>query len=148
MVLSQKAAVIAGLTVLDRLLAPAGAAAAVQHTPEPARVPEPPAAQESHAAADDAAPAFILEVADNDARRYRDPDAGLFAGFYSDGRVRVATVQGKRYSGILVNEKAVMADLHADVSFEMLVAHSGNSVTLNMDGGPYDGSQIRLESFA
>lgn len=146
MVLSQKAAVIAGLTVLDRMLAPPGVAA----LPQPVREPEPaPSVPEPQAAAvDDAAPGFILEVADNGARRFRDADASLFAGFYSDGRVRIANAQGNRYSGILIDDKAVMADLHADVSFEMLVAHAGDGVTLNIDGGPYDGLHLRLEPFA
>lgn len=147
MVLSQKAAVIAGLTVLDRMLGSPGASA----PPQPAREPEraAPSVPESEAPAiDDAAPAFILEVADNGARRYRDTDASLFAGFYSDGRVRIANSHGNRYSGILIDDKAVMADLHADVSFEMLVAHARDGVTLNIDGGPYDGLHLRLEPFA
>ena len=146
MVLSQKAAVIAGLTVLDRLLAPSAAAAPPQQPPPAEPVPPPPVREP--AAGDDIAPAFILEVADNGARRYRDAASTLYAGFYSDGRVRIATAEGKRYSGILVNEMAVMADLYADVSFEMLVAHTGNSVTLDMDGGPYDGQKLHLEPFA
>lgn len=140
MVLTQKAAQIAGLTVLERLIAPPAQAKA---EPQPVLEPEAPAQT----------PPFITEVADKDARRYRATAADgtpVYAGFYSDGRVRLATPEGKRYSGFIVDEKAVMADLHEDVSFEMVLTAGAADklLMISMDAGPYDGQRLLLETLA
>lgn len=152
MVLSQKAAQIAGLTVLERLIAPPARRAppaAVRPDVAPAAQP---AVQTSPAEAPvDATPLFITEVADKEAKRYRATAADgslVYAGFYSDGRVRLATPEGKRYSGFIVDEKAVMADLHEDVSFEMVLTSGAADkiLMLTMDAGPYDGQRLLLET--
>lgn len=140
MILTQKAAQIAGLTVLERLIAPAAPAKVVT---QPVFEPEAPAQT----------PPFITEVADKDARRYRTTAADgtpVYAGFYSDGRVRLATPEGKRYSGFIVDEKAVMADLHEDVSFEMVLTGGAADQVLMvaMDAGPYGGQRLLLETLA
>jgi hypothetical protein len=95
----------------------------------------------------DEVPQFITEVVDDGARAYRLRTAGgvLFAGFYSDGRVRLATPQGKRFSGIVVAQKAVVADLSADVSFEMEILVGDSQTALTMSGGPYDGQTLVCE---
>ena len=150
MVLTQQAAEIAGLAVISRLLEPPrpkwGAAPrkrTLPKAPPPAVRPEPPAL-----------PPFISEVVDADAHRYRarlNDGSYVFCGFYSDGRVRMATATGKRISGIMVEQKAVMADLHEDSSFEMNVAvhaHAGDQMMLTMDGGPFDGQELLCEMVA
>lgn len=138
MVLSQKAAQIAGLTMLSRLLEP------------PKEPGASSAAPVSPVQTDNALPAFITEVTDKGARRYAASTgaAPLLLGFYSDGRVRMATPAGKRYSGFVLDGKAVIADLDDDVSFEMHVrdhAH-GAQVLLSIDGGPYDGQHLTCEA--
>jgi hypothetical protein len=152
MVLTQKAAQIAGLTVLERLIAPASQAQAgiSSERPAAASVPEDVLLP---GVASDVTPPFITEVADKDARRYRTTAADgtrVYAGFYSDGRVRLATPEGKRYSGFIVDEKAVMADLHEDVSFEMVLTSGAADKILmvSMDAGPYGGQRLLLETLA
>lgn len=92
-------------------------------------------------------PAFITEVVDSGSRRYRLCAANglLFAGFYSDGRVRLATAHGKRFSGVVVAQKAVVADLSDDISFEMEIQSQGAELFVRMSGGPYDGQTLRCE---
>lgn len=143
MLLSQKAAEIAGLTVISRLLSPQSPRKRTVIGPAPAvHVPAPLPIL----------PAFIAEVTDPDMHAHRAQLRNgeyVFVGFYSDGRVRMATTGGKRFSGIMVNQKAVMADLHEDDSFEMMVAvhaHAGDLVMLTMDGGPYDGQTLNGET--
>jgi len=95
-----------------------------------------------------AMPAFINEVADGGARRYhvRIASHDLYAGFYSDGRVRLATSSGRRFSGVMVAKKAVMADLGADDSFEMdVVDDAGGCPVVEMNGGPFDGHRLAFE---
>jgi len=90
-------------------------------------------------------PEFITEVSDPNAHRYRLPAKGeeFFAGFYTDGRVRLATPEGKRFSGIVVDRKAVVADLGSDDSFEMeILGDAGGGMTLRVLGGPLDGQTI------
>ncbi len=98
----------------------------------------------------EALPAFITEIADNDARRYRlrTQSGPLYAGFYSDGRVRLATLDGCRYSGVAVDKKVVMAALRDDVSFEMVMATSDSDLSLEISGGPYDGQTLHCEPIA
>lgn len=137
--LSQKVAQIAGLAVIARLLDES-------HGDErPAVSPAPPAVAPPF-------PQFIVEVADNEAGRYRartGAQSFLFAGFYSDGRVRLATSDGKRYSGVMVNQTAVMADLRDDISFELrLGGGTGDTMTMTMDGGPFANEQLLCEKIA
>ena len=142
MVLTSKAAQVAGLAVVSRLLErdepPVPAARAVAAQPQPFAFP--------------LTPSFITEVVDADAHLHRAqlPDGTyLFAGFYSDGRVRLATPEGRRFSGIMMEQRAVIADLREDVSFEMGVAvhaHAGDLVMLEMDGGPWDGQTLQCET--
>lgn len=142
-VLSQKVAQIAGLTVIDRLLEqpnrkPPRIAAATPPAPAPETAPP--------------VPQFITEVADNEAGRYRirtGAQSFLFAGFFSDGRVRLATSDGKRYSGVMVNETAVMADLRDDISFELSVSErAGEPMTITMDGGPFANEHLICEKLS
>ena len=135
MVLTRKAAEVAGLAVLTRLLE------------EPARPPTPVIRGTVTAT-----PPFISEIVDNGAALWRasvGSSAELFAGFYSDGRVRLATAEGRRFSGILMERRAVIADLREDDSFEMRIvagAPKETTLILEMDGGPWDGQTLQCET--
>jgi len=93
-------------------------------------------------------PNFITEIADADARRYRvrTSNGPLYAGFYSDGRVRIAAPGGRRFSGVAVENKAVMAALRDDVSFEIEMIPAGLGASLKVSGGPYDGQTLQGEA--
>ena len=93
-------------------------------------------------------PNFITEIADADARRYRVPTSSgpLYAGFYSDGRVRIAAPGGRRFSGVAVENKAVMAALRDDVSFDIEMIPAGSGASLKISGGPYDGQTLHGEA--
>lgn len=138
MVLTRKAAEVAGLAVLSRLL----------EKPRPSK-PQlvAPASFEMPAT-----PAFISEIVDAQAHFHRAqlPEGSyLFVGFYSDGRVRLAAPEGRRFSGIMMDQRAVIADLREDVSFEMGVAvhaHADDLLMLEMDGGPWDGQTLQCET--
>ena len=94
-------------------------------------------------------PEFITEVSDPNAQYHRIETLGgtLFAGMYSDGRMRLATAQGKRFSGIVMKQKAVMADLGADDSFEMQIGVNLDAkLLLKVNGGPYDGQTLICEA--
>jgi len=92
-------------------------------------------------------PTFISEIADNAARRYRLQTASgtLYAGFYSDGRVRLAAPDGRRYSGVAVEKRVIMAALRDDVSFEMEMNGREPELSVTISGGPYDGQTLRCE---
>ena len=95
-------------------------------------------------------PAFIAEVSDNTARRYRlrTSHGVVYAGFYSDGRVRLATSSGARFSGVVVDNKAVLAALRDDVSFEMQMTGEDPDLSVTISGGPYDGQTVHCEPLA
>ena len=153
MVVTQKAAEVAALLLVSRLLrtrTTEGAPSPVRGRAMPAR---PPDARPRTASQElPPLPAFISEVADGTAHYHRahlPGDKYLFVGFYGDGRVRMATPQGRRFSGIMVEQRAVMADLNEDVSFEVGVAvhaHADDLLMLEMDGGPYDGQTLQCET--
>lgn len=130
-ILSQIALEITAVFLLLRVVAP-------RAKPRDAVLAEPPKAF---------VPSFITAVVDSGSRRYRLYTAKglLFAGFYSDGRVRLATAQGKRFSGVVVAQKAVLADLSDDISFEMEIQARGSHLWVRMSGGPYDGQTLRCE---
>src|SRR5947209_3924254 len=97
MVLTRKAAEVAGLAFVSRVLDSAG------HMPRKRPFLPRPAASKPFAFP--ALPPFISDIADDDARYHRAQLAAggyLFAGFYSDGRVRLATPEGRRFSGIMM----------------------------------------------
>ena len=146
MVLTRKAAEVAGLAVISRLLEEprqATSRAPVRRTEAivPRALFEMPST-----------PAFISEIVDADAHYHRAQLPGgsyLFVGFYSDGRVRLATPEGGRLSGIMMGQRAVIADLREDVSFEMGIAvhaHADDLLMLEMDGGPWDGQTLQCET--
>ena len=95
-------------------------------------------------------PAFITEVSDNAARRYRlaTPNGLLYAGFYSDGRVRLAAPSGARFSGVVVDNKVVVAALRDDVSFEMQMEGTDPDLSVRINGGPFDGETLLCEPIA
>jgi len=95
-------------------------------------------------------PAFITEVEDSAARRYslRAPNGLVHAGFYSDGRVRLLTPDGGRFSGVVVDKKVVLASLRDDVSFEMEMIEGDAGSLARISGGPYDGRTLSLEPIA
>ncbi|MFN2527769.1 MAG: hypothetical protein ABR584_03535 [Candidatus Baltobacteraceae bacterium] len=139
MVLTRKAAEVAGLAIISRLLEERTPARRSDNPPAPIPFEAPPT------------PGFITEIVDAQAHVHRAqlPEGKyLFAGFYSDGRVRLAT-EGRRFSGVMMEQRAVIADLREDVSFEMGVAvhaHAGDLLMLEMDGGPWDGQTLQCET--
>lgn len=152
MVLTRKAAEVAGLAMFLRLIERPKAAGEAPATEPVAQAQAPVVPPADQSGGGPALPPFISEVADGDARYHRArmaQDDYLFVGFYSDGRVRMATPQGRRFSGIMVDQRAVMADLREDVSFEVGVAvhvHADDLLMLEMDGGPYDGQTLQCET--
>lgn len=140
MVLTSKAAQVAGLAVISRLLAP-------EEPPQPARAKDVQMPFEMPVT-----PSFITEIVDAHAHFHRAQLSDgnyLFVGFYSDGRVRLGTPEGRRFSGIMMEQRAVIADLREDVSFEMGIAvhaHADNLLMLEMDGGPWDGQTLQCET--
>ncbi|MBV8727521.1 MAG: hypothetical protein JO233_07025 [Candidatus Eremiobacteraeota bacterium] len=95
-------------------------------------------------------PSFITEITDSNARRYRlrTSSGPLYAGFYSDGRVRMATPAGQRFSGVAVEDKAIVAALRDDVSFEMEMRTADPMPSVKISGGPYDGQTLPCEALA
>jgi hypothetical protein len=57
----------------------------------------------------------------------------------------LATPQGRRFSGIVVSQKAVVAELSDDVSFEMEILDQGAQMGLAISGGPFDGQTLACE---
>jgi hypothetical protein len=90
---------------------------------------------------------FIVESADEGARYYRagDSDVELLAGFYSDGRMRLASAH-HRFAGMLENGRADLLELDTSEWSEAFV-HETPSGTLQVElrGGPYDAHVLTCE---
>ncbi|GAC1659392.1 MAG: hypothetical protein NVS9B12_12460 [Vulcanimicrobiaceae bacterium] len=138
MVLTQKAAAVAGLVVVSRLMDPPGPYRAENTKSPPAGDLEIPPV-----------PVFLSDVAGPLNVYFRallNDGNYLFTAFYSDGRVRLAMAPDRRFSGVVIKQKALIADLREDSSFEMLISgdvQSDDVVTLNMDGGPFEGQTLQ-----
>lgn len=93
---------------------------------------------------------FIADEADEGARYYRAAGGGaeLVAGFYSDGRVRLADEQNRRFAGVLQGSHADLLELDTNRWSEVFlrVTPTGR-MQLELRGGPYDAHVLTCESF-
>lgn len=92
---------------------------------------------------------FLTESADDDAQYYRasDETAELLAGFYSDGRVRLADAQ-HRFAGMLQSGHADLLELDNNQWSELFVHTTpAGSIQLELRGGPYDARVLTCEPF-
>lgn len=92
---------------------------------------------------------FITESADEGARFYRasDETAQLLAGFYSDGRVRLADAR-HRFAGMLQSGRADLLELDSNQWSEVFVRTTPTGrMQLELRGGPYDARVLTCESF-
>lgn len=83
---------------------------------------------------------FITEAGDSDARYYRASDAlgEVLAGFFGDGRVRLADGM-HRFAGVVQNGHADVLDLTHNTWSEVFVRVTPDGgVQLEVRGGPYD----------
>lgn len=94
---------------------------------------------------------FITESADPQAQYYRASadDVELIAGFYSDGRVRLADAQLRRFAGLLQGGHADLLDLDNNQWSELFVRTTpAGTMQLELRGGPYDARVLTCESFS
>lgn len=127
---------------------------------------EPPRAEssggrEADAPATQAAPAapvaspspidFIKESADSDAQYYRASDNSgieLFAGFYTDGRVRLANA-AHRFAGMVRNGRADLLDIENNAWSELFLSVTpSGQMQLELRGGPYDARVLTCDKVA
>lgn len=94
---------------------------------------------------------FISECADDGARYYRASADGveLLAGFYSDGRLRLADSQNRRFAGMLQGSHADLLEVDNNEWSEVFlrVTPTGR-MQLELRGGPYDARVLTCESFS
>jgi hypothetical protein len=90
---------------------------------------------------------FIRETADEGARYFRalDTEVELLAGFYSDGRMRLASGH-RRFAGMVENGRADLLDLDNNQWSEVLVHETPSGrMQLELRGGPYDAHVLTCE---
>ena len=95
--------------------------------------------------------AFITEYADEGARYYRAVGEGveLFAGLYSDGRLRLADRQDRRFAGLLQGAHADLLELDGNTWSEVFLRTTPTgAMQLELRGGPYDGRVLLCEPLA
>lgn len=91
---------------------------------------------------------FLTELTDEGANYYRASDASveLMAGLYSDGRIRLADSDGRRFAGALIGGHADLLDLqHNDWSEVFLRVTPTGRMQLELRGGPYDAHVLTCE---
>ena len=91
---------------------------------------------------------FLHEIADDAANYYRafDATADVVAGLYSDGRIRVADIDGRRFAGVLIGGHADLLELqHNEWSEVYLRVTPTGRMQLEMRGGPYNGHVLTCE---
>ena len=93
---------------------------------------------------------FIDEPGDAGARYYRAVSEGveLLAGFYSDGRIRLADSQNHRFAGLLQASHADLLELDDNQWSEVFVRSAPDgTMQLELRGGPYDARVLTCEPF-
>jgi hypothetical protein len=91
---------------------------------------------------------FITESADANVRYYRagSGEVELIAGFYSDGRVRLADAQDRRFAGLVQAGHADLLDLDNNQWSELFVHTTpAGTIQLELRGGPYDAHVLTCE---
>lgn len=113
----------------------------------PPAAPAQPAARKSEAGPQ----AFLFEISDEGANYYRasDETAELVAGLYSDGRIRLADSDGRRFAGALIGGHADLLELKRNEWSEVFlrVTPTGR-MQFELRGGPYDGHVLTCEPLA
>jgi hypothetical protein len=92
---------------------------------------------------------FIKEPADDGARYYRaaDDSVEVIAGFYSDGRVRLADAQHHRFAGMLQGGRADLVELDNNRWSELLVhVTPAGTMQLELRGGPHDAHVLTCDT--
>jgi len=91
---------------------------------------------------------FIVESADGGARYYRagDSEVEVLAGFYSDGRMRLASPH-RRFAGMLENGRADLLEIDSNQWSEVFVRETpSGTMQLELRGGPYDAHVLTCET--
>ncbi len=92
---------------------------------------------------------FITESTDDGARYYRavGEDVEMLAGFYSDGRLRLADSENRRFAGMLQGSHADLLQLDTNEWSEVFlrVTPTGR-MQLELRGGPYDARILRCDT--
>jgi hypothetical protein len=92
---------------------------------------------------------FLRDSAGDDARYYRaaDESGEILAGFYADGRVRLAD-HAHRLAGIVQNGRADLLEIADNTWSELFVRVSPEGrLQLELRGGPYDARVFTCEPF-
>jgi hypothetical protein len=90
---------------------------------------------------------FLEDAAGEDAQFYRarDAEGAVIAGFYSDGRVRLAD-QEHRLAGILQNGRADLLEIADNTWSELFVRQTPEGrIQLELRGGPFDTRVLTCE---
>lgn len=94
---------------------------------------------------------FIKESAGEDTRYYRASDdrgALLYAGFYADGRVRLAD-DAHRFAGMVRNGRADLLDIENNAWSELFLSVTpSGQMQLELRGGPYDARVLTCDKVA
>ncbi len=91
---------------------------------------------------------FLAEISDEGANYYRATDGTmeLVAGLYSDGRIRLADGDGRRFAGALIGGHADILEVqHNDWSEVFLRVTPTGRMQLELRGGPYDSHVLTCE---
>lgn len=119
-----------------------------ERTGAPADVTEA-AGREGRASAPQTQPLeFIRESADGETRFYRalDETGEVLAGFYADGRVRLADAQ-HRFAGMLQSGRADLLEIDNGQWSELFVRTTPTGrIQLELRGGPYDARVLTCEA--
>jgi len=93
-------------------------------------------------------PAFVTELADAATQIVRgNAGDGTFAfGFYADGNIRFADVDGGRYTGMAESARARMREVDGTRAFTVQIGVAADGhLQATFTGGPHDGQTISLE---
>lgn len=92
---------------------------------------------------------FLAEIADEGTNYYRasDETVELVAALYSDGRIRLADGDGRRFAGALIAGHADLLELrHNEWSEVFLRVTPTGRMQLELRGGPYDAHVLTCEA--
>ncbi|HEX3551403.1 MAG TPA: hypothetical protein VHT53_13545 [Candidatus Elarobacter sp.] len=128
---------------------PAPAVVRVQpSSPDSPMFGAPPARPREAPAENRGLPAFITELADATTQVVRGfADDGTFAfGFYADGNIRFADVDGGRYAGMAESARARMREIDGTRAFTVQIGVAADGrLQATFTGGPHDAETIALE---
>lgn len=91
---------------------------------------------------------FLTEIADEGTNYYRatDDSVDMLAAVYSDGRIRLADDDGRRFAGALIGGHADLLELRDNDWSEVFVRVTPTGrMQLELRGGPYDAHVLTCE---